>query len=62
MSDLEKVELSRYQREIVADLQHMVDKYCRIMGWDIPELDEAEARKLLFSALKAALAEVESNQ
>jgi hypothetical protein len=62
MSDLEKVELSRYQREIVSDLQHMVDKYCRIMGWDIPELDEAEARKLLFSALKAALAEVESNQ
>ena len=62
MSDLEKIELARYHREIVADLQHMVGKYCRIMEWDIPEVDEAEARKLIFAAIKASLAEVESSQ
>ena len=40
----------------------MVGKYCRIMEWDIPEVDEAEARKLIFAAIKASLAEVESSQ
>jgi hypothetical protein len=29
------------------------------MGWEVPELDEAEANKLIFQALKDALADVE---
>ncbi|MGA7980537.1 MAG: hypothetical protein WCA32_09940 [Chromatiaceae bacterium] len=60
MSEIEKVELARYHREIVEDLRHMVKKYCRIMEWDVPEVDEKAARALILRALHDALAEVES--
>ncbi len=59
MTSPERIELARYHREIVADVRHMVDKYCRIMEWDVPEVDEAQARQLIFDAIKASVTEVE---
>jgi hypothetical protein len=61
MPDLEQLEITRYQNELVDDVRHLVKKYCRIMAWEVPELDEAEARRLIFDALKGALAEVEND-
>jgi hypothetical protein len=61
MSNLEQLEITRYQNELVDDVRHLVKKYCRIMAWEVPELDEAEARRLIFGALKGALAEVEND-
>lgn len=61
MTEIENIELARYHREIVEDLRHMVKKYGRIMEWDVPDVDENEARALIFKALRAALAEVESD-
>ncbi len=60
MADLEKVEIDRYRRELEHDVQHLVTKYCRIMSWEVPELDESEARKLIFKALREALGAVEA--
>jgi len=60
MADLEHVEINRYRRELEHDVQHLVKKYCRIMAWEVPELDEGEASKLIFQALREALSEVES--
>lgn len=62
MSESEKIEIARYQREIVEDLRHMLKKYVRIMEWDVPDVDDKDARGLLMQALKAALAEVEAEQ
>ena len=59
MTDIEKIEMARYYGELEDDLRHMVKKYCRIMGWEVPELDEQEARKLIFEALRDALTKVE---
>ncbi len=59
MTDLEQIEITRYQGELVHDVRHLVKKYCRIMAWEVPELDEAEARRLIFDTLKRALEEVE---
>jgi hypothetical protein len=59
MASLEQVEISRYHNELVHDVRHLVQKYGRIMGWEVPELDEAEAKRLIFNALKDALADVE---
>lgn len=56
----ERIEIARYHREIVEDLQHMLKKYVRIMEWDVPEVEEADARALVMQALKSALAEVEA--
>lgn len=62
MATIEQIELTRYRREIVEDVRHLVDKYCRIMGWEIPELDEQAARQRLFEVLRSAIAEVESGR
>ena len=59
MASLEQVEINRYHNELVHDVRHLVQKYGRIMGWEVPELDEAEAKRLIFNALKDALADVE---
>ncbi|KAA6184011.1 hypothetical protein F2Q65_13725 [Thiohalocapsa marina] len=55
MPSQEQIEMSRYQRELEHDVQHLVKKYCRIMSWDIPELDEKEASRLILDALQTAV-------
>jgi hypothetical protein len=61
--DSEKIDLSRYQREMVENLKKTVNEYVRIMEWDVPDIDdEKRARGLVVQTLKSALAEVEANQ
>ncbi len=62
MSDLEKIDVARYRTEITDDIDHLVKKYCRILGWEIPEVDDREARKLILQALKDALTQFESGK
>jgi hypothetical protein len=62
MSNLERIDLARYRAEIVDDVDNLVKKYCRILGWEIPEVDDRESRKLIFQALRDALTEVESRK
>jgi hypothetical protein len=59
MATIEQIELGRYRSELDDDLRHLVKKYCRIMGWEVPELDEAAGRKLIMQALKEELAKLE---
>ena len=60
MSTMEQVEMDRYHTELMHDVEHLVNKYSRIMGWDIPDLDESAARQLLFAALHEAVAKAEA--
>ena len=62
MSDIEAIEMTRYRQELADDLRHMLKKYSRIMGWEVPELDESRARDLLFSAIHEALRELEETE
>jgi hypothetical protein len=62
MANLEQIEIGRYHDELVHDVRHLVKKYCRIMAWEVPELDEAKAGELIFQALKDALGDVEQEQ
>ena len=59
MTDIENIEMARYYGELEDDLRHMLKKYCRIMGWEVPELDEPTARQLILEAMREALARVE---
>jgi hypothetical protein len=60
MKTIEQVEIDRYRAELDDDVRHLVKKYCRIMGWEVPELDEAAARALIFRALRDALTKAEA--
>ena len=59
MADIEKIEIRRYYAELENDLEHLLNKYCRIMSWEVPEIDESKARALIFSALRDALSSIE---
>jgi hypothetical protein len=60
MASIEQIEMARYRAELDDDVKHLVKKYCRIMGWEVPELDEKAARGLILQALREALAKVEA--
>lgn len=60
MADMEKIELARHHKNIVSDVEHLLNKYSRIMEWDVPEVDEERARSLILEALRDAVAEVEA--
>ena len=60
MGTIEQVEMARYRKELEDDVQHLVKKYSRIMGWEVPELDETAAQKLIFAALRSAVDKAEA--
>lgn len=60
MPGTEEIQMERYYGELEDDLRHIVKKYGRIMGWGVPELDEAAARKLILKAMHQALAKIEN--
>jgi hypothetical protein len=55
MNDLTQIELNRYHGQIVEDVDKLVSKYRRIFDWDVPENDEAEARRLIIAAIREAI-------
>jgi hypothetical protein len=60
MATIEEVEMGRYAQELEDDVRHLVRKYSRIMAWDIPDLDEQAARRLILAALRSSVTRVES--
>ena len=62
MAEIEKLEMDAQREQLVADLRLLIEKYRAIFDWDVPDVDETDARGLVMLALKSALAEVESGQ
>ncbi len=59
MADYERVALERYAAELEDDMRHLLRKYCRMMGWNVPELDEAKARGPILASMQSALKKIE---
>jgi hypothetical protein len=55
---MEQLELDAYRGEIVADMSSLVEKYRRIFGLDIPEIDQRAADKLILAAMHTSLDEI----
>lgn len=58
MKKMEQLELDAYRSEIISDMRSVVEKYRKIFNWDIPELDQPSADKLILAAMHAALDDV----
>lgn len=58
MKKMEQLELDAHRSEIVADMNSLVKKYRRIFGWDIPEIDQPAADKLIVDAMHKALDDI----
>jgi hypothetical protein len=59
MSDMQEIEIKRYQQELLDDVRTLVDKYRCAMEWDIPDDDEKESDRAIFKAIRGALDVVE---
>jgi hypothetical protein len=55
----EKLELEAHREQLEADVRRLVDKYLAIAEWDVPEIDEPLATRIIVTAIRQALDGVE---
>lgn len=60
MKELEQIELDAYRDEITDDMNNLVKKYRRIFVWDIPDIDQQAADKLILTTMRSALENIAS--
>ena len=58
MKKMEQLELDVHRSDIVADMRSLVEKYRTIFDWDIPEIDQPAADKLILAAMHTALDDI----
>jgi hypothetical protein len=55
VAQIEQKELEAHRDEITADLNKLVEKYRKIFDWDVPDIDQAVADKLIVLEVRKAL-------
>jgi len=56
---IEELELEGHRADIIADVRKVVEKHRKIFDWDVPDIDQAAADKLILSEVRRALDEHE---
>ena len=59
MARIEQKELEGHRGQIDADVKKLVEKYRAIFDWDVPDIDQAAADKLILSEVRRALDSLE---
>ncbi len=59
MAKIEQRELEGHREAIIADVKKLVEKYRRIFDWDVPDIDQSLADKLIVMEVRKALDELE---
>jgi hypothetical protein len=59
MSTLEELEMQAHRATLADDVAALLEKYRAIFDWDVPEIDEAAADRLIFQSLRQALDELQ---
>jgi len=52
---IEELELEGHRADIIADVKQLVEKYRKIFDWDVPDIDQAAADRLILSEVRRAL-------
>lgn len=52
-------ELEQLHDSIVNDVNSLVSKYMSIVGWDVPENDEEEAKRKILEIIKKTIENIE---
>jgi hypothetical protein len=55
MAGIEQKELEGHRDQIDADVKRLVEKYRAIFDWDVPDIDQATADKLILAEVRRAL-------
>ena len=59
MVKIEERELKGHRAEIIADVKNIVEKYRKIFDWDVPDIDQAAADRLILQEMRQALGDIE---
>ena len=60
MAKIEQLELNAQREQLNADVTKMVEKYRSIFEWDVPDIDQALADRLIVAAIRQALDDIEN--
>ncbi len=60
MAGIEQTELDGHRNQIIADVRKLVDKYRAIFDWDVPDIDQQVADKLILTEIRKAIDDIES--
>jgi hypothetical protein len=59
VAKIEEKKLEGHRGEIIADVKKLVEKYRAIFDWDVPDIDQTVADKLILTEVRKALNEIE---
>ncbi len=59
MAKIEERELEGHRAQIIADVKQLVEKYRAIFDWDVPDIDQPAADRLILTEVRKALNELE---
>ena len=59
MDKIEEIELNAHRNQIIVDMKSLVEKYRAIFGWDIPDIDQKAADRLITAAIRKELDNIE---
>lgn len=59
MGRIEQIELEHQRRRIAADVRKLVERYRAIFDWDVPDVDQATADRLLLAEIRRVLDDIE---
>ena len=57
---IEDIEMNRQRPSLDKDVNKLVDKYIKIMDWDVPDIDEPKARRLILDEIKLSISRLEN--
>tara|TARA_R110001592_G_scaffold9938_5_gene52017 strand:- start:3764 stop:3949 length:186 start_codon:yes stop_codon:yes gene_type:complete len=61
MTDIEKLELAAHRSDIIEDVNNFIEKYRAIFGWDVPDIDEKVANRLILDEVRQALDDIQND-
>jgi hypothetical protein len=61
VAKIEEKELEGHRDQIITDVKQLVEKYRAIFDWDVPDIDQTVADKLILTEVRKALNEIEHN-
>ena len=57
---VEDIEMDKKRKSLDKDVGKLVDKYIKIMDWDIPDIDAPKAQQLILDEIKVAVSRLEN--
>lgn len=61
MEKIEQIEMDAHREQLTSDVKALVERYRSIFGWDVPEIDQALADRLILEAIREAVDGVENS-